>query len=151
MSLIADALRKSEVSSAGSPPTLPTRRSLWIYRGLLLISVLGVLAGVARGRLQQTDAPAPTAVAVSEPASHAAQLPSRWRNAATGRNLFQVAERQWRLNGIVEGGPGRSLALINNELVSEGDSIRGATVVRVDTRRVDLQIGKKIQTLTLED
>lgn len=142
MSLIADALRKAESTSPASPPP-PSPGSLWIYRALLLGCVAVVLAGVgvvAKRRSERTPSlaqPAAPIVATQEKPG--------------GLQLLRTAQRDLNLNGIVRGGSGKSLALINDEVVEEGGSIRGARLVRVDPDSVELEENGRTRTLKLED
>lgn len=142
MSLIADALRKAETTSPASPPP-PSPGSLWVYRALLLGCVVVVLASlglVAKRRARTTAVPAATAAAQAA----AKREPS-------GLQLLRTAQRDMRLNGIVVGGPGKPLALINDRVVQEGDHIQGARLVRIDPDTVQLEENGRIRTLKLED
>lgn len=131
MSLIADALKKADTSSGtpqGSPP--PSPRSLWFHRAVLIGSVGIVLAGVA----VVTRRPAPAArtpgrLAVAE------AVPAK----SPGRQLFQAAQAGLALSGTLRDNNGESLALINNQVLTEGDQIRGLRVVKVNTDSVELQ------------
>lgn len=142
MSLIADALRKAESTSPASPPP-PSPGSLWVYRALLLGCVAVILAGlgtVAKRRAQQ-----PARVQPASPAVTAAQ------SKPAGLQILRTAQRDLNLNGIVRGGSGRSLALINGEVVEEGGQVRGARLVKVDPEAVQLEENGKTRTLKLED
>lgn len=70
-------------------------------------------------------------------------------NQPVGLNLLRAAENKWHLNGIIKGGEGRSLALINGQVVEEGDSIQGARVVRVAQGDVDLEQEGQVKNLKL--
>ena len=142
MSLIADALRKAESTSPASPPP-PSPGSLWVYRALLLGSVAIILAGLGAVAKRRTQPPAhvqPAAPAVTT----AQQKP-------TGLQLLRTAHRDLNLNGIVRGGSGKSIALINDEVVEEGGRVRGAKLVRIDPNTVQLEEGGKTRTLKLEE
>ena len=67
-----------------------------------------------------------------------------------GMDLFRAVASQWRLNGIIRGGTGKALALVNNELVQEGDSFHGARVVRISDDQVMLEANGQMQTLRLD-
>lgn len=143
MSLIADALRKAETTSPASPPP-PSPGSLWVYRALLLGCVVIVLAGlgvVAKRRARATALP-PTAAPAAVPVA---------KRETGGLQLLRTAQRDMRLNGIVRGGPGKSLALINDQVVEEGDQIGGARLVRIDPDAVHLEENGRARTLILED
>jgi len=68
-----------------------------------------------------------------------------------GMEMFRAVETsQWRLNGIIRGGAGKPLALVNNELVQEGDSFHGARVAKVSDDQVVLDTNGQTQTLRLD-
>lgn len=144
MSLIADALRKAESTSPGSP-TPPSPNSLWIYRALLLGCVAVVLAGLGAvtQRKARQDPAQKTAAAAAAPAPVAQK--------SSGLNLLRTAQGGLNLNGIVRGGDGKSLALINGEVVEEGGSVRGARLVRVDESAVELEQDGRTRTLRLPE
>lgn len=146
MSIIADALRKAETSPAGSPQP-PSPGSLWAYRLMLMVCVGMVLGGLwwmARHPGKGPSSPTPTtAQGRSEPAP---------QKSSGGLKLLRSAEGELSLSGIVQGGGGRPLALINNQVVEEGDQIRGKRVVRVEANTVQLQDDSgRIKTLKLGD
>lgn len=141
MSLIADALRKAESTSPASPPP-PSPSSLWVYRALLLGCVAVVLAGL--GVVAQKKTRQPAHVQSAAPAVAAQQKPA-------GLQLLRTAQRDLDLNGIVRGGSGKPLALINDEIVEEGGRVRGARLVQIDPDAVQLEENGKIRTLKLED
>ena len=89
MSLIADALQKANVSSPVSPSTPRSPRPTWIYWGAGLLGLALILW--VRSSSTTASTPPPTAAA---PAS----------SRPTGLNLLRIAEGQWRLSGIVQGG-----------------------------------------------
>jgi hypothetical protein len=64
-------------------------------------------------------------------------------------NLFRTADVQWRLNGIVRGGDGEALALINDQVVAEGGSVQGARLVRVAQDQVEMETEGKTFSLKL--
>lgn len=131
MSLIADALKKADTSSGtpqGSPP--PSSKSLWLHRGLLIGSVGIVLAGVALVNRH----PAPAARTLGHP-EVAEAVPAK----SSGMQLFQAAQAGLALSGTLRDDNGESLALINNQVLKEGDQIRGLRLVKVNTDSVELQ------------
>lgn len=143
MSLIADALRKAETTSPASPPP-PSPGSLWVYRALLLGCVAVVLAGlgvVAKRRARTASVP-PSAAPAAAPVA---------KREPSGLQLLRTAQRDLRLNGIVRGGPGKALALINDQVVEEGDQIEGARLVRIDPDSVHLEENGRARTLILEE
>ena len=142
MSLIADALRIAE-SASPAGPTPPSPNSLWIYRALLLGCVAVVLAGLGSVAKRRTPASAQKPAAVTAAASAPAAQKS------SGLNLLRTAQGGLNLSGTVRGGNGKPLALINNELVEEGGSVRGARLVRVDENAVELEQDGRTRTLTL--
>lgn len=132
MSLIADALKKADTSSEtpqGSPS--PSPKSHWIVRAVLIGSVGIVLAGVAL----VTRHPAPAARTPGAPEVVAQTVPAK----SSGMQLFQVAQAGLALNGTLLDKNGESLALINNQVLKEGDQIRGLRLVKVNTDSVELQ------------
>lgn len=143
MSLIADALRKAESTSPGTP-TPPSPNSLWIYRALLLGCVAVVLAGLGAVTQRKTQAPAQKSAA-------AAAAPAPVAQKSGGLNLLRTAQGGLSLKGTVRGGNGKPLALINNELVEEGGSVRGARLVRVDQDAVELEQDGRTRTLKLPE
>ncbi len=139
MSLIADALQKAK-SSPSAPAPSPARspRPVWIY---LTVGFSGlVLILVTRSLIHPPPSSGPPSAANHPPASASAPL---------GLNLLRAADSHWQLNGVVRGGEGRSLALINGDLVEEGGTVHGAKVIRVASDEVDLETDGKIQTLKL--
>lgn len=131
MSLIADALKKADTSPGtpqGSPP--PSPRSLWLHRAVLIGSVGIVLAGVA----VVTRQPSPAARTPGNP-EVAGAVPAK----SAGMQLFQTAQAELALSGTLRDKNGESLALINNQVLKEGDQIRGLRLVKVSTDSVELQ------------
>ena len=141
MSLIADALRKAESASPASPPP-PSPSSLWVYRALLLGCVVVTLTGVGVVAKRRT---LPATGRENVPAAAAAQ------QKPAGIQLLRTAQRDLDLNGIVRGGMGKPLALINNEVVEEGGRVRGAKLVRIGSNTVELEENGRTRTLTLEE
>ena len=56
---------------------------------------------------------------------------------------------RWNLTGIMLGGPGESLAIINGRLVAEGDTFEGVLLVQIDPNQVELLVEDEIETLVL--
>ncbi len=90
------------------------------------------------------------------PSPKSSSLPESGQAAAAagttiGMEMLRAVETsQWRLNGIIRGGVGKPLALVNNELVQEGDSFHGARVARVSDNQVVLDTNGQTQTLQLD-
>ena len=143
MSMIADALRKAE-SASPSTPTPPSPHSLWVYRAILVGCVAIVLAGL--GAVTRQRAPSP---AQNTPAATPAPAPIAQKSS--GLKLLRTAQGGLNLSGIVRGGSGKPLALINDELVEEGGTVRGAKLVRVDQETVELEQDGRTRTLTLPE
>lgn len=145
MSIITEALKKAETTSetSGAPVDLPPSPSpppLWIYRAALVGCVAVVLLGIAHF----THRPAIRAAVPAQTAKVAAATPVQ--------HLLHLAQADMVLSGIIRGENGGSLALIDHEVVQEGDPIRGMRVVRINPRSVEIQDGAgKTKTLQLED
>ena len=141
MSLIADALRKTNPVSPQTPAPSSPRKPGWLG-GLVLLGTAGIAASLishSKHSLPPANSRTPSAPskAVSTPRSN-------------GLNLLRMAEGQWRLNGVIQGGKGESLALINGQVVEEGATIQGAKVVRVAQDQVDIDEGDgQIKTLKI--
>lgn len=136
MSLIADALRKAESASPPAQSPAPGSRSVWFYRSLLIVGIGLVLAGL--GLVTQRPGGRFLPPTGSNPAAPAAPL-------------LRPGEGKLFLSGIIQGGNGKSLAVINNEILEEGQSVRGATVTRIAQREVEIQEGERVRTLKLRD
>ncbi|MBI3615952.1 MAG: hypothetical protein HY211_05480 [Candidatus Omnitrophica bacterium] len=139
MSLIADALRKANISFPVSSPSPRPPKPVWTY---LLAGLFGLGLILLAHSLIRFPALPPASASSQTSAAPSAFQP-------IGLNLLRAAESQWRLNGIVRGGDGKPLALINGQVVAEGQPIQGAKVVRVASNEVDLETDGKIKTLKL--
>ncbi len=144
MSLIADALKKAEISpedrpQAEQPSPEPSPRPYGLTRGLLILCVGLVLVGIAqvtRRTASPATRPAPAAAVAKASPPPALPEPSKTQ----GIQLFQAAQAGLVLSGtLLDSNNGESFALINNEVLKEGDHIRGMRVVKVNTDSVDLQ------------
>ncbi len=147
MSLIADALKK--VGSNPSRRPSPTPR--WAY-GLLFLGFVVLTFILSTNPQQQKIQPNK-----KSPGSYAKKQRTAVSSASDfkqqqsgGINLLRAANAQWRLNGIVHGGSGKPVALINNSLVEAGDTFRGARIVRVTEDQVEFETGGKIKTIRME-
>ena len=139
MSLIADALRKSE-SPTGLTPS--PRQPRWLLSAVLMGGVglvLLVFAYLPKGSPSVLPPTAGIKTTLGSSTQHVASP------------LLRSAINSWRLNGVVRGGSGKSLALISGQVVSEGEQINGIKVVRVTSNQVDLLEGNRVRTLTLEE
>lgn len=143
MSIILDALQKAggtHPPSSSSSPSPAVGRSWIVGLGILMVG-LGVVALFAGPRRNPSNAPASL-----KPTTLAAQPAPR----TEGLRLLRVAENQWRLNGIVQGGGGKSLALINGQVVEEGAQFQGARIARISQGEVEIEQEGQRSTLTLE-
>lgn len=136
MSLIADALKRAELSlenppAAPPPSPKPSPRPYGLYRGALLLCVGLVLVGIAQVTRRP---PAPTAAL---PKVSAPVLPEPSKES--GIQLFRAAQAGLVLSGTLLDSNGESLALINNQVLREGDQIRSMRVVKVNTDSVELK------------
>ncbi len=138
MSLITDALKKANTQSLNSPSPRSSR-PIWLY---LVVGFSGFAVIVVARSLSR---PPGTSPSTPSPSENLATSPHR----PLGLNLLRAAESQWQLNGIVRGGEGKSLALINGQIVEEGQPLQGAKVIRVASDEVDLEADGKIRTLKL--
>ena len=148
MSLIADALRK-----AGHPPTIPlsvsppSKKPRWTSGVVLLGSValvalfLGYLSAGPTRKVASTETESNTASLATEPNPLATE--------PKDMNVLHSAESQWRLNGIVRGGQGEPLAVINGQVLEEGSPVQGARIIRIAKDQVDLETEGQVKTLTL--
>lgn len=142
MSLIAEALRKAEKSSSESSPGAPRPQGpIWAYRGILLscvgIALLGLTQLARRPATASREHPAAVSAASGK---------------TSGARLLRSARSNLALSGTIRGGDGKSLALINNEVLQEGDQIHGVRIVQVHPDSVEVQDrGGKTKTLKLEN
>ena len=143
MSMISEALKKAETGSTHMAPPSPPRRPLWLYRSTLIAAVGIVLTGVA----VITHRP-PVSARTAVPA--AAPIPAQPAKNK-GLELFRAAQGGMGLSGIIRGGHGESLALIDNQIVKEGDQLHGMRVVQVNTDSVQVEDQSgKAKTLKLD-
>lgn len=145
MSLILDALQKAggtqRPQSPSASPLPPKGRNPWaVGLGLLIVGlgVVGLFLGPRR--------PPSTTTASLKPAPGVASPAAR----SEGFQLLRVAESHWRLNGIVQGGEGKSLALINGQVVEEGATFQGARIARISQSEVEIEQEGRSTTLRLE-
>ncbi len=140
MSLISDALRKTQPPPEPPPPG---NKSRWIF-GAIVMGAVGLVLTLVAYLPKTSSSLLPATAGISSakrtPSAHPA-----------GLRLLRSARSGLSLNGIVRGSDGESLALINGQVVSEGTIIGGAKVVRVDRDYVELREGDNVRTLTLQD
>lgn len=166
MSLILEALRKLErekqvpergvvVVGATPWPGAPGERRLGLFLLGLLIGA-GVL-GAARWRQQlgPPPAPQPSAAAVvpvpspDKPAAAPVSQPAAPRRPApaavpASAPTHRPAEPSFTLQAISER-EGRPVAIVNDRLLREGDSIDGARIVRIAKEEVELELaGRRV-------
>lgn len=141
MSLITDALQKADSRSGihSPPPAGPSPKR---FRTLLAVFTLLTLAGlVVLARTSHSikaGAPAPAGTAAKAQTVSSVRVPF-------------LAERQLALNGIVREEGGKSLALIGNRTVAEGEMVAGAKLVRIGLDDVELEKEGKTTTLKLKN
>lgn len=142
MSLIADALRKAESSPDPEPePPEPSRKSLWPYRAVLVGLAVMVLVGLGVLKRSTSDTLPPTAGVTAGTASKTPQ--------PLGIQLLRQAEGNLSLSGIVRGGEGKSLAVINGRVWQEGDTVGATKLVRVEPDWVEVEENGEVRTLKL--
>ncbi|MCM8811846.1 MAG: hypothetical protein NC910_02185 [Candidatus Omnitrophica bacterium] len=66
-----------------------------------------------------------------------------------GLELSRTAEKRWQLSGTIRGGHGKPIALLNNSVVAEGETIGGMKVVQVREDEVDLEADGRIETVEI--
>ncbi len=145
MSLISEALRKADSPSpsAGQPSSGPSGSDnpKWLS-GAAVLAAVGLLIFLLPRSANHATGPNASAPTVS-----AALAPSKPK---LGLNLLRSAESQWRLSGVISGGGGKPVALINQRVVEEGEMIGGARVVQISQDEVELESEGQIRTLRLQ-
>lgn len=166
MSLILEALKKLErekqvpergvvVVGATPWPGAPGERRLGLFLLGLLIGA-GVL-GVALWRQRLGPPPAPQASAAAvvpvpppdKPAAASSTQPAALRRtapapASTSAPAPRPAQPTFTLQAISER-EGRPVAIVNDRLLREGDSIDGARIVRIAKDEVELELaGRRV-------
>lgn len=132
MSIITDALQKVQRRPAFEPMTPnppPPQRSWW--PAALAISV-ALVAAVWLWPSQPTSySPARSRPKPAPPAPAPQPIVSLMPAAPS------TPAMTWKIDGVIVG-MGKPTAIINGQLVAEGENVKGAKVVRVDTERVEL-------------
>lgn len=148
MSLITDALQKAQRRPAFEPslPNPPPQRPWWpagLALGLLGLGLLWL-----RPPQGSSTTPPRLRPAKATPAAKPIYAP-RPIMALTPVTPTAPA-MTWRIEGVITG-MGKPTAIINGQLVNEGDEIHGAKVVSVNTRRVGLLHQGEMVHLPLEE
>ena len=140
------------MSIIADPAAPHSPKPFWGYRVLLMACVGMVLAGLGWVTHRSGNHPAPV-TQVGSKASPQTKIASETPyQKPAGMDLLRSAQDELALNGIIQGGSGKSLALINQQVVEEGDQIQGKRVVRVEADAVELQgDSDQIKTLKLGD
>ena len=147
MSLIAEALKKAEAAPPEKSP-IPNK-STAVYRLTLLGCVVLVLLGIERVTRRPTPEeppqqqaastlpPAPAPVEPEPPPSPQAVAPPA--PAPVTEPPSHLSGPELLFKGTLQDSSGKTLALINREIVQQGDRVREMTVVRVSPDSVELQ------------
>jgi hypothetical protein len=132
VSLILEALKKVERERAAAQPHgfLVVGASTWGGSRSNAAWIAGIvaaalLAGGAVYLLTRPSAPAPIAAAPAPPPARAVEL-----------RLSAISERD-----------GRPIAVVNDRVVGEGDTVSGARVVRIAPTEVDVEVDGARRTL----
>ena len=140
MSLITDALQKAQSPHASSTTRVPSP-SHGPTRWGLAVLLIG-LGGAALWFWPHHAGHAPSAT--TSPARLPAAAPHAMRSGTMPgpiMNMFPVGPTasalSWKVDGVIVG-MGTPTAVINGQLVEEGQQVRGAKVVSVNTDRVQL-------------
>ena len=144
MSLIADALRKSQRPS-GFEPIKPTPTPPWWVLGALL-ALLGTVWALTWTPMRGMRSGSP----------------SYRRSGPTARDLRPIMtllpampstpSLTWRVDGVVTGMGTPPTAIINGKLVAEGDPVwGGAKVVSVNRNRVEILHNGELVELPVRD
>ena len=154
MSLIADALQKANVPSIVPPTTPRSPRPTWIYWGAGLLGLALIFFWVrssAQVPSSSAPIPTPTTAAISDPPTASTSTTAAVSDSSQppGSDLLRTAENQWRLSGIIQGGNGEPLALLNDQVVEEGQPIEGSEVVRIASNEVEVETDGKVRRLKL--
>ncbi|MBI1953237.1 MAG: hypothetical protein HYS41_03850 [Candidatus Omnitrophica bacterium] len=144
MSLISQALQKADHPAPAAAPPPAGGKPRWLYGAASLAALALLVVLIPRGARRGVESKPAMTAAASNPA------PTQLAKANLGLNLLRSAESQWRLSGVIAGGQGKSLALINEQVVEEGGTIGRATVTRVTRNEVDLEEDGQTRTLKLK-
>ena len=148
MSLIVDALRKAESKATLAQPNRAGSRSLWIYRLLFLGSIgLVVLSSGLLIRQLKLRSPIPSqrTLPVKDAVTANPAPPSVLSNA-----LFP-AKHPLRLTGVLLSADGERLAIINRQVLGEGETVQGTKLVRINEDSVELDQQGEHSVVRLND
>ena len=146
MSLISDALKKGGAAPPQSPALPPSPPKPRFKKGAAWFSAILIFAGVFLLRYESASRralpPQPLLPSQGQPVAlqdDSVPKPAPSQPQRPGLNLLRAAENSWKLNGVLRGGDGQPLALINNQVVEQGAIVRGAKLVRVNDTSVELE------------
>lgn len=171
MSIIFDALKKVEKSQGdGSSPTPPDDGKFKVFKYILLAVVVfvGIFAGrmLFRAIAPQVKAMLPSASnkAPAKQSATSVKAPVKTQTTVTStkkpvsKDTKAAVQKQavrtapssggYELNGVFESGDD-VYALVNNEIVKEGDTIQEAQVVSISLEQVKLRL-KDNKTVTIK-
>jgi len=156
MSIIYEALKKVELSQshnnqAQSHPKKADKPKINVYLIYALVVIFGIfMANIIFGFITKTPAPVKTNTRTDMPVPEAKkETPPSATPLPIVAEPVQVpppvpqTHLQLTLNGIFFSGD-EAYALINNEIVKEGDQVKGATVKKVTLEGVELDEGGSI-------
>ena len=157
MSLISDALKKGGASPPQSPALPPSPPKPRFKKGAAWFSAVLICAGVlllrqesaSRRALPPQPLPPPQGQPIALQDDSVPKPAPSQPQQRPGLNLLRTAENSWKLNGVLRGGDGQPLALINNQVVEQGAIVRGAKLVRVNDTSVELEEDGQTRTLKL--
>lgn len=152
MSIINDALKKAEREGIPKPPltSFPKRKRTLQNRqprAKNLPPLIGIIGVILVLFLLYNLFPKKTAV--DRKSLLAPKSPARQANTLTGTRTIKVKEGL-SLSGIVFS-EAESWAVINDTIVSEGDTIKGAKLLKIEEKSVELAFPDKKLILSLEE
>lgn len=176
MSIIYDALKKIKTKTSGPQDTQnkekKQKRSLFYPLIYVLMAVIGVYVANFIFDLFKATPPKPMALAIgsqttaSRPVALSAQANLTAINLTAQetaeteppalepqelRKLSVSAEPEFRLNGILYDAEAGSIAIINNQILREGDSIEGAKLVSILRDEIELEFEGKTINLKIKN
>jgi len=136
MSIIYDALKKVDQSDINNQPSKPAPKEKKIKPKFYLLYILMICLGLLVANLIFSFFSNPSKAILPAPA-----LPPI--NATTTPQVTALTAQEESppalvLNGIFFS-ENKGYALINNQILKEGDTIEGATVVKINANAVDLK------------
>lgn len=157
MSIIYDALKKVEKTSGAEKADKSKKPYYKVYFFYILIAAVGILLANAffnfiSGSLRPGQKITPINISpppkqsppppVPSPIAPEAELQPQ-QSGVVGKQLAP----QWILNGIFFS-ENEGYALINNQIVRQGDTISGATVVKISSNEAELSFADSVIKLT---